>query len=67
MLETIKATISQTANCIPFEQFFDLYVMSIQDANIITEIEFNIHRNNLTILDIERLAQDQHERLVNSN
>lgn len=68
MLETVRAAIVKAAsNSVFFEQFFNSHLMAVQDDNIITEIKYNIHRNNSSILDIERLAQDQHERLVNSD
>lgn len=67
MLETVRASIIEADNCLPFEEFFNSHVMSVQDDNIITEIRYNIRRNNSSILDIERLAQDQHERLVKSS
>ena len=67
MLETVRASILKANNALPFEQFFDLHVMSVQDDNIMTEIRYNIYRNKSSILDIERLAQNEHERLVNSN
>lgn len=67
MLETVKAQIAKCNNALPFEQFFDLHVMAVQDYNIVAEIQQNIQRNKSNILDIERLAQDQHERLVKSN
>lgn len=65
MLETVKATIVEADNMIEFEEFFNLHLMTVQDTNIIKEIKHNIQRNHCSILDIERLAQDQHERLVN--
>ena len=67
MLETIKSAILKSSHLVPFEQFFNLHIMSVQDENIMTEIKYNISRNNATVLDIERLAQDQHERLVDLN
>lgn len=68
MLETVRASIiNASTSCVLFEQYFDLHVMSVQDDNIVAEIKHNIQRNNSSILDIERLAQDQHERLVNLN
>lgn len=67
MLETIKSAILKSSQLVPFEQFFNLHIMSVQDENIMTEIKYNISRNNATVLDIERLAQDQHERLVDLN
>ena len=67
MLQTVKTYIAQTNDCVSFEEFFDSYVMAVQDTNIVSEIKYNIHRNNSTVLDMERLAHDQHERLVNSN
>lgn len=68
MLQQVRAAIIESAeHSVPFEQFFNLHVMAVQDDNIITEIKYNIQRNNSSILDIERLAQEQHERLVTHN
>ena len=62
MLETISSLICSVDD-VSFEQYFNQYIMDIQDTNILSEIKFNIERNHCTILDIERLAQSDHERL----
>lgn len=67
MLETIKASIVKISNFTSFEQFYDSHVMAVQDDNIITEIKYNVDRNRSTVLDVERLAHHEHERLVNSH
>lgn len=61
LLETVKSYIRDLDD-ITFEQYFDQYAMSVQDANISSEVTFNVRHSS--VLDIERLAQDQHERLV---
>nr|DAJ50903.1 MAG TPA: hypothetical protein [Caudoviricetes sp.] len=63
MLETVKSYILDLDD-ITFEQYLDQYAMYVQDSNISSEVTFNA--KNLNILDIERLTQDQHERLVST-
>ncbi len=63
MLETVKSYILDLDDT-TFEQYLDQYAMYVQDANISSEVTFNA--KNLNILDIERLTQDQHERLVST-
>lgn len=63
MLETVKSYILDLDD-ITFEQYLDQYAMHVQDANISSEVTFNA--KHLNILDIERLTQDQHERLVST-
>lgn len=63
LLETVKSYILDLDD-ITFEQYLDQYAMYVQDSNISSEVTFNA--KNLNILDIERLTQDQHERLVST-
>ena len=63
MLETVKSYIRDLDDT-TFEQYLDQYAMRVQDDNIFSEVTFNV--NHSSILDIERLAQDQHERLVST-
>lgn len=64
MLETVKSYILDLDDT-TFEQYLDQYAMNVQDANISSEVTFN--SKHLNILDIERLTQDQHERLVSAH
>ena len=64
MLETVKSYILDLDDT-TFEQYLDQYAMHVQDANISSEVTFN--SKHLNILDIERLTQDQHERLVSAH
>lgn len=64
MLEIIRQLITHSDDT-PFEKFFDEYVMNVQDKNIIEEVHQNIRLNQCTLLDIERLAQEDQERLIN--
>ena len=63
MLENVKNSIHDVTTQ-TFEAFFDEYVMSVQDFNLITEIQHNVRKNDSDIMNIERLANEQHERLV---
>lgn len=65
MLETIRNQINQAMlSNTSFEEYYNLYIMSVQDNNIRDEVKFNIRHINYNTIDIERLAQAQHERLV---
>lgn len=65
MLENVKASLIDSSKLVPFEAFFNLHLMTVQDLNIVSEIKYNICRNHCSVLDVEKLSQDQYERLVN--
>lgn len=65
MLEVMRSKILTAYKCMEFEQFFNLHLMAVQDQNITAEVKQSIKANNFNVLSIEKLAQKQHERLVN--
>ena len=62
MLETIKSCIVNSP-FITFEQYFVLYVMQMQDANIDNEVAFLLRNNSLSTLSIDRLINSEVNKL----
>ena len=62
MLEKVKKALRKQEP--PYEEYFNQFLMDLQDYNLASEIMYNVKHNSSDILDIERLAQEQHERLV---
>lgn len=65
MLETVRKALIECSDGVPFELFFNAYIMNVQDANIVAEVKHTITIHNATVLDIERLAHEEHRKLVN--
>ena len=63
MLASIKHTIHQQ-NDTTFEEYFNEHLIETQDNNLVQEIQSTISKHRLSTLDIEKLTQSQHERLV---
>ena len=63
MLENVKLAIAKANDGVPFEAFFNAYIMSIQDANIVSEV-MNEVKHHSSVIDIERLAQQDYRKLV---
>ena len=61
MLETIKKDI-QSLPCILFEQYFQKYIIKIQDISIENEIKFMLKNNFLNSVSINRLLNDIQSR-----
>ena len=57
MLETIKRLIKEP--CISFGQFFQNYVMSVQDESIKQEISFLLRNNFLSANAMEKLINTE--------
>ena len=57
MLETIKRLINEP--CISFEQFFQQYVISVQDESIKQEISFLLKNNFLSANAITKLIDHE--------
>lgn len=64
MLENVRASLIDSSELVPFPTFFNIHLMAVQDYNIISEIKYTICRSNRRVADIEKVSQDQYERLV---
>lgn len=62
MLETVKTCIQSTPD-IPFQEFFQQYVLSVQDSNIDREFNYLVSRNVLGVNSIGILLKNTIERL----
>ena len=62
MLETVKTCIQSTPD-IPFQEFFQQYVLSVQDSNIDREFNYLVSRNVLRVNSIGILLKNTIERL----
>lgn len=47
MLETVKQSINNLP-CISFEEYYQYYVMDVQDHNIDAEVSFMVRNNNIS-------------------
>lgn len=65
MLDNVKKLIDELPDT-SFPQFFQEYVISVQDSNIDAEFAFFSSRNCLTPLNIGTVVQSEVERLVDS-
>jgi len=65
MLETIKRLIKEP--CISFGQFFQNYVMSVQDESIKQEISFLLRNNFLSANAMEKLINKELEEQMKNN
>ena len=62
MLDTVKQYINDVPD-ISFQQFFQIYVTSVQDSNIDREVSYLINRNILGVNSMELLIHNTIERL----
>lgn len=58
MLETIKTKINDSP-FISFEQYFQNYVMKIQDTNIDNEVAFLMRNNSLTTVLLNKVMNSE--------
>ncbi len=64
MLDTVKQCIKDVPD-ISFQQFFQMYVTSVQDSNIDREVSYLINRNILGVNSMGMLIHNTIERLKN--
>lgn len=65
MLETIKNEIkSAQESPVDFSQFYNNYIMQVQDQNIISEVKHYINRNIKDLQDIEDQIDLDFKQLV---
>lgn len=57
MLDTVKKLID--IPCISFEQFFQLYIMNVQDYSLDSEISFLLRNNFLSVNAMIKLANNE--------
>lgn len=62
MLDTVKQYIKNVPD-ISFQQFYQLYVTSVQDSNIDREVSYLINRNVLGVNSMRILIHNTIERL----
>lgn len=62
MLDTVKQYIKNVPD-ISFQQFYQLYVTSVQDSNIDREVSYLINRNILGVNSMGALIKNTIERL----
>ena len=62
MLEGIKAAISELP-FISFEEYFQNYVMNVQDSNISYEVSFFIRNNFVDVLTLDKVISDLHREM----
>lgn len=62
MLDTVKQCIKGVPD-ISFQQFFQMYVTSVQDSNIDREVSYLINRNILGVNSMGMLIHNTIERL----
>lgn len=62
MLDTVKQCIKDVPD-ISFQQFYQLYVTSVQDSNIDREVSYLINRNILGVNSMGALIKNTIERL----
>ena len=62
MLDTVKKCIKAVPD-ISFQQFFQMYVTSVQDSNIDREVSYLINRNILGVNSMGLLIHNTFERL----
>lgn len=63
MLATIKTSIKNSP-CICFEQFFNEYVMDVQDSNIDEEVDFLLRNNFLDSYMLSRLVESDYQGYI---
>lgn len=62
MLDTVKQYIKDVPD-ISFQEFFQMYVLSVQDSNIDREVSYLINRNILGVNSMGALIKNTIERL----
>lgn len=62
MLSTIKSYISNQED-ISFDEYYNRYVMEVQDKNLNKEISYMLSANSLNVLNMSILIKDTVERL----
>ena len=62
MLSTIKSYISNQED-ISFDEYYNRYVMSVQDRNLNKEISYMLSANSLNVLNMSILIKDTVEGL----
>lgn len=62
MLDTVKQCIKDVPD-ISFQEFFQMYVLSVQDSNIDREVSYLINRNILGVNSMGALIKNTIERL----
>lgn len=63
MLETIKSSLKNLPT-ISFEEYFQQYVMDVQDTTINDEITTFVRNNPLDVMLIAAVIKDSYERLI---
>ena len=64
MLETVRALLDTEVN-MPFEEYFNEYMMAVQDVNISAEVKYTMNQLKGYSIEVEQLVQQDHERVVN--
>lgn len=64
MLETVKALLDTEVN-MSFEEYFNEYIMAVQDVNISAEVKYTMNQLKGYSIEVEQLVQQDHERAVN--
>ena len=64
MLETVKALLNTEVN-MSFEEYFNEYIMAVQDVNISAEVKYTMNQLKGYSIEVEQLVQQDHERAVN--
>lgn len=62
MLKTIRQKICSLPD-IGFNEFYTMYIMSVQDINIKMELDFLVRRNQLAPDNMDILIKNTYERL----
>lgn len=63
MLGTVKSYISNLPD-IPFNRYFNNYIMDVQDDNIENEMKFLLSRNTLNIYMMDNIISETYRRLA---
>ena len=64
MLETVRALLDTEVN-MSFEEYFNEYMMAVQDVNISAEVKYTMNQLKGYSIEVEQLVQQDHERAVN--
>lgn len=64
MLETVRALLDTEVN-MSFEEYFNEYMMAVQDVNISAEVKYTMNQLKGYSIEVEQLIQQDHERAVN--
>lgn len=64
MLETVRALLDTEVN-MSFEEYFNEYIMAVQDVNISAEVKYTMNQLKGYSIEVEQLVQQDHERAVN--